>query len=219
MVLAGQPRDDQNPWLASRAAAAKNVICALDSRPRPKQRDPRNDKNQSRQLLLEDYRVGQILDTPRRAPSPRAMWRSIQRLYGPGSPCSRRISSRAPSAIRARRSMTCSLFHVVFGKTVPDISLNAIANLGYAGRPLPASRPFPAIRSRTGLRGHRPQGELEQGDRHRSTCARRAGTRKGEVVLGVRALGDGAQARQADAPAPGSVVPSCPTVSIPPRSA
>ena len=23
-------------------------------------------------------------------------------------------------------------FHVVFGKTVPDISLNAIANLGYA---------------------------------------------------------------------------------------
>ena len=25
------------------------------------------------------------------------------------------------------------VFHVVFGKTVPDISLNAIANLGYAG--------------------------------------------------------------------------------------
>ena len=23
-------------------------------------------------------------------------------------------------------------FHVVFGKTVPDISLNAVANLGYA---------------------------------------------------------------------------------------
>jgi len=25
------------------------------------------------------------------------------------------------------------VFHVVFGKTVPDISLNAVANLGYAG--------------------------------------------------------------------------------------
>ncbi len=25
------------------------------------------------------------------------------------------------------------VFHVVFGKTVPDVSLNAIANLGYAG--------------------------------------------------------------------------------------
>ena len=25
------------------------------------------------------------------------------------------------------------VFHVVFGKTVPDVSLNAVANLGYAG--------------------------------------------------------------------------------------
>src|SRR5712691_8567695 len=25
------------------------------------------------------------------------------------------------------------VFHLVFGKTVPDISLNAVANLGYAG--------------------------------------------------------------------------------------
>src|SRR5690242_11069273 len=25
------------------------------------------------------------------------------------------------------------VFHIVFGKTVPDISLNAVANLGYAG--------------------------------------------------------------------------------------
>ena len=24
-------------------------------------------------------------------------------------------------------------FHIAFGKTVPDISLNAVANLGYAG--------------------------------------------------------------------------------------
>jgi 2-methylfumaryl-CoA hydratase len=25
------------------------------------------------------------------------------------------------------------VFHIVFGKTVPDVSLNAVANLGYAG--------------------------------------------------------------------------------------
>ncbi len=25
------------------------------------------------------------------------------------------------------------MFHIVFGKTVPDVSLNAVANLGYAG--------------------------------------------------------------------------------------
>ena len=27
------------------------------------------------------------------------------------------------------------VFHVVFGKTVPDVSLNAVANLGYADLP------------------------------------------------------------------------------------
>jgi 2-methylfumaryl-CoA hydratase len=39
------------------------------------------------------------------------------------------------------------VFHVVFGKTVPDISLNAVANLGYAeGR---FAKPvFPGRRSR-----------------------------------------------------------------------
>ena len=38
------------------------------------------------------------------------------------------------------------VFHIVFGKTVPDISLNAVANLGYADVPLPASRSIPATR-------------------------------------------------------------------------
>ena len=37
------------------------------------------------------------------------------------------------------------VFHVVFGKTVPDVSLNAVANLGYAdcrfsSRSIPATR-------------------------------------------------------------------------------
>ena len=31
------------------------------------------------------------------------------------------------------------VFHIVFGKTVPDISLNAVANLGYAGMPFPGA--------------------------------------------------------------------------------
>ena len=40
------------------------------------------------------------------------------------------------------------VFHMVFGKTVPDISLNAVANLGYAdcrfSRPsIPATRSMP----------------------------------------------------------------------------
>ena len=37
-------------------------------------------------------------------------------------------------------------FHVVFGKTVPDVSLNAVANLGYAERRGSCCRSSPATR-------------------------------------------------------------------------
>ena len=47
-------------------------------------------------------------------------------------PCNHPTPSPRKSAIRARRSTICLVFHIVFGKTVPDISLNAVANLGYA---------------------------------------------------------------------------------------
>ena len=61
------------------------------------------------------------------------------------SRCSRR--TRSPQAIGYPRAPIDDLlvFHIVFGKTVPDISLNAVANLGYAGcvssrRSIPATR-------------------------------------------------------------------------------
>ncbi len=38
----------------------------------------------------------------------------------------------SPVACHPARWMILIAFHVVFGKTVPDISLNAVANLGYA---------------------------------------------------------------------------------------
>ena len=38
------------------------------------------------------------------------------------------------------------VFHIVFGKTVPDVSLNAVANLGYASCCF-RTRSIPAIRS------------------------------------------------------------------------
>ena len=57
-------------------------------------------------------------------------------------------------------------FHTVFGKTVPDISLNAVANLGYAeGRFLQPVWPGDTLRSR--IRGDRAQAELERQDRRR----------------------------------------------------
>jgi 2-methylfumaryl-CoA hydratase len=63
--------------------------------------------------------------------------------------------ARAVGSARAGGSVL--VFHLVFGKTVPDISLNAIANLGYAdgrfGVPV-----FPGDTLRT-AHGARPQGQ------------------------------------------------------------
>lgn len=42
------------------------------------------------------------------------------------------MSSPAPATWREARSRMSAAFHIIFGKTVPDISLNAVANLGYA---------------------------------------------------------------------------------------
>ncbi len=40
--------------------------------------------------------------------------------------------SRRPAGSTAAPLDDLIVFHTVFGKTVPDISLNAVANLGYA---------------------------------------------------------------------------------------
>ena len=60
------------------------------------------------------------------------MWRFIRRSTGHALRCNRRLSSPANAGCMQRRWMTGWFFHLVFGKTVPDISLNAVANLGYA---------------------------------------------------------------------------------------
>ena len=70
--------------------------------------------------------------TPRRAPSRSAMSRSIKACSARALRCSRRTSSRARSATAQAPLDDLLVFHVVFGKTVPDVSLNAVANLGYA---------------------------------------------------------------------------------------
>ena len=62
----------------------------------------------------------------------KAMWRSISALYGSRFAVTRRTNSPGISAIARAPLDDLLVFHMVFGKTVPDISLNAIANLGYA---------------------------------------------------------------------------------------
>ncbi len=83
--------------------------------------------------FFEDYRVGQVLNhaTPRTLhDGDVAMY---QALYGPRFALQSSWDFASPgSSLRNPIMDDLITFHAVFGKTVPDISLNAVANLGYA---------------------------------------------------------------------------------------
>ena len=98
-------------------------------------------------------------------------------------------------------------FHMVFGKTVPDISLNAVANLGYAnGRFLKPVYPGDTLTATSEVIGLR---ELSNG-KAGVVYVRSTGTNQmGEVVLEyVRWVM--VNKRDHDAPAPDPVVPDLP---------
>ena len=82
--------------------------------------------------FFEDYRLGQRLVHA----TPRTVTLGDRALYGALYP-SRFALHSSDEFARACGYPTSPLddlaaFHVIFGKTVPDISLNAVANLGYA---------------------------------------------------------------------------------------
>ena len=82
--------------------------------------------------FFEDFRLGQLIQHP----TPRTITAGdvalYTALYGPRFAV--QSSDEFARAIGYPRSPVDDLlvFHVVFGKTVPDVSLNAVANLGYA---------------------------------------------------------------------------------------
>jgi 2-methylfumaryl-CoA hydratase len=82
--------------------------------------------------FFEDFRLGQVI----RHPTPRTVTSADATLYTAlyGSRFAVQSSDAFAQAIGYPRSPLDDLlvFHIVFGKTVPDISLNAVANLGYA---------------------------------------------------------------------------------------
>jgi 2-methylfumaryl-CoA hydratase len=81
---------------------------------------------------FEDFRLGQVL----RHATPRTITEGDVALYTAftGSRVSITSSDEVARAAGLARSPVDPLlvFHMVFGKSVPDISLNAVANLGYA---------------------------------------------------------------------------------------
>src|SRR6266700_1510675 len=82
--------------------------------------------------FFEDFRLGQIITHA----TPRTVTAGDVSLYTAlyGSRFAVQSSDHFARAIGYPSAPVDDLlvFHIVFGKTVPDISLNAVANLGYA---------------------------------------------------------------------------------------
>mmetsp|Transcript_3483 Transcript_3483/g.6201 ORF Transcript_3483/g.6201 Transcript_3483/m.6201 type:complete len:343 (+) Transcript_3483:199-1227(+) len=158
--------------------------------------------------FFEDYRVGQVLThaTPRTLSAGDVAL--YQALYGPRFAL--QSSGDVAEASGLARGVVDDLitFHTVFGKTVPDISLNAVANLGYAeGRFLARVQAGDTIRAeseviglkensngKTGIVWVRTKG-YATGDRPVLEYVRWVMVRKGDVA----------------APAPETVVPDLAT--------
>ncbi len=104
--------------------------------------------------FFEDYGMGDVIN------------HAVPRTVGPGERALYHALYPARHALYSSDAfaMSCGLaqsplddlaaFHVVFGKTVPDVSLNAVANLGYAeGRWLKPVWPGDTLRARSEVIG------------------------------------------------------------------
>jgi len=104
--------------------------------------------------FFEDYHVGEVIAHA----SPRTVGAGERALYHALYPARGAVHSSDEFArgvgLPASPLDDLIAFHTVFGKTVPDISLNAVANLGYAeGRWLRPVWPGDTLRSVTEVIG------------------------------------------------------------------
>uniref|UniRef100_UPI00356668AB MaoC family dehydratase n=1 Tax=Paracoccus seriniphilus TaxID=184748 RepID=UPI00356668AB len=81
--------------------------------------------------FFEDYQIGQVI----RHAVPRTVAEGERALYHALYPARHALYSSdefaASCGLESSPIDDLAAFHIVFGKTVPDISLNAVANLGY----------------------------------------------------------------------------------------
>lgn len=154
--------------------------------------------------FFEDFRVGQVIEHA----TPRTVTEGDRAVYGALYPTRFALPSSAAFAA------ACGLsphpveeligFHIAFGKTVPDISLNAVANLGYAElrfhRPV---RPGDTLRTRSEVIGLKENSNGKSGVVYvRSTCTDPSGATVIDWARWVMV-----HKRDHDAPAPETVVP------------
>jgi 2-methylfumaryl-CoA hydratase len=153
---------------------------------------------------FEDFAVGQVLTHA----TPRTVTAGDVALYTGlyGSRFAVQSSDAFAKAIGYPRAPVDDLlvFHTVFGKTVPDVSLNAIANLGYAEcRFLRAVPPGDTLSATSEVIGARENANRQSGVVYVRTTGR---NQDGEVVLEyVRWVM--VRKRDPQSPAPAPVVP------------
>ena len=159
--------------------------------------------------FFEDYQLGQVI----RHAVPRTVAEGERALYHALYPARHALYSSdefaANCGLESSPLDDLLAFHIVFGKTVPDVSLNAVANLGYAqGRWLAPVWPGDTLRSESQVIG------LKQNSNGKSgvVWVRTQGLNQmGEPVLDyVRWVM--VRKRDAGAPAPEAVVPDLPPV-------
>ena len=117
-----------------------------------------------------------------------------------------------PSAIAKSPVDDLLVFHIVFGKTVPDISLNAVANLGYADcRFLAPVYPGDTLSSTSEVIGLKENSNRQTGVVYvRSRGFNQRGVTVLEYVRWVMV-----RKRDPNAPAPAEVTPQLPQGSGP----
>lgn len=154
--------------------------------------------------FFEDYGIGQII----RHAVPRTIAEGERALYHALYPARTALYSSDVFAT------DCGLdgspmddllaFHTVFGKTVPDISLNAIANLGYAqGRWLVPVWPGDTLRSESQVIGLKQNSNGQSG----VVWVRTRGLNQSDEVVIEFVRWVMVRKRDPDAPAPETVVP------------
>ena len=159
--------------------------------------------------FFEDYAVGQVIDHA----VPRTVGAGERALYHALYPARHALYSSDEFAracgLPSSPLDDLAAFHVVFGKTVPDVSLNAVANLGYAeGRWRLPVYSGDTLRSRSEVIGVKQNSNGKTG----VVWVRTSGTnQRGEVVIDyVRWVM--VRKRDLDAPAPDTQVPDLKSV-------
>lgn len=154
--------------------------------------------------FFEDYRVGQVI----RHAVPRTVSGGERALYHALYPARHALYSSDEFAracgLPSSPIDDLAAFHIVFGKTVPDVSLNAVANLGYAeGRWLKPVYPGDTLRSESEVIGLKQNSNGKTG----VVWVRTRGMNQRDDVVMEYCRWVMVRKRDLDVPAPDTVVP------------